>query len=296
MVPASAKAAVTTADPHLDEDLAEWLDRAVVRPELRLLGPIELRVDRPIPEAARGRVAYLTEVAAYLFCHSGGVTSTRLADVFGVQANTIHKRIQELREWLGVDPATGAQRLPEAKLSEPGTVRGIGNYTLTGILADLDLFRRLRVRGQARGADGIDDLIAALDLVTGAPFDQQRPNGYGWLATDAYDHHLTAGIVDVAHIVATSALAIGDGERAAWAATTAIQVAPFEDKPRLDYAAALETMGHGAEAQEYLDREVLNRSDDDFAPPDPTPRVGQVLSRRGRTLVRPSFRPGNDHQ
>jgi hypothetical protein len=222
-------------------------------------------------------------VAAYLFCHSDGVTSSRLADAFGVQANTIHKRIQELREWLGVDPSTGTQRLPEAKLSEPGAARGIGNYAVTGILADLDLFRRLRVRGQARGADGMDDLIAALALVTGPPFDQQRPNGYGWLASDAVDHHLTAGIVDVAHIVATSALAAGDGKRAAWAANTAIQVAPFEDKPRLDYAAALEAMGHNAEAQEYLDRAVLNRSDDDLAPPDPTPRVGQVVSRRGRT-------------
>jgi LysM repeat protein len=273
---------VLAADPQLDADLAEWFADAVVRPQLRLLGPIELRVDRPVPDVARGRVAYLTEVAAYLSCHPGGVTSSQLADVFNVQANTIHKRMQELRDWLGQDPATGSQRLPEAKLSEPGAARGVGNYVLTGTLCDIDLFRRLRVRGQARGADGIEDLIASLRLVAGPPFDQQRANGYGWLASDSTDHHLTAGIVDVAHIVATAALASGDAERAAWAASQAILVAPFEDKPRLDYVAALEAMGHRAEAQTYLEREVFNRSDDDLAPPDPTVRVSQVAAQQDR--------------
>jgi nucleoid-associated protein YgaU len=290
----SAQDAIRTADPHLDDDLGEWTRGEMVRPQLRLLGPIELRVDQPIPDVARGRIAYLTEVAAYLFCHPAGVTTTQLADVFRVQPSTIHKRIQELREWLGVDPSTGAARLPEAKLSETGTARGVGNYELTGVLGDLDLFRRLRVRGQSRGAEGLRDLIAALDLVTGPPFDQQRPHGYGWLASDATDHHLTAGIVDVAHIVATSALASGNGERAAWAASKATQVAPYEDKPRLDYAAALDAMGHHGEARGYLEREILDRSDDDLAPPDPTPRVEQVLASSAMGRRDPSQPPRSD--
>jgi hypothetical protein len=153
---------------------------------------------------------------------------------------------------------------------------------LSGILCDIDLFRRLRVRGQSRAANGIEDLTAALRLVAGPPFDQQRPHGYGWLAADSTDHHLTAGIVDVAHIVATAALTAGDAERAAWAARQANGVAPFEDKPRLDYAAALVALGRDAEAKAYLDREVFNRSDDDLAPPDPTVRVGQVAARLDR--------------
>jgi len=278
--PSDLEDKVRAADPHLEEDLAEWRSSKVARPQLRLLGPIELRVDRPVPAAAQRRVAYLTEVAAYLACHPGGVTSTHLGDVFGVQAITIHKRIQELRDWLGEDPTTGIQRLPEAKLSQPGTARGVGNYVLTDVLCDIDLFRRLRVRGQARGANGIEDLTAALGLVAGSPFDQQRPHGYGWLASDPTDHHLTAAIVDVAHIVATAALAAGETGRAAWAATQATSAAPYEDTPHLDYAAALEAMGHHVEAEAHLDREVFNRSDDDLAPPDPTARVTQVAARQ----------------
>jgi nucleoid-associated protein YgaU len=282
--PSDIEDTVRAADPHLESDLAEWRSGTVARPQLRLLGPIELRVDRPVPTAAQRRVAYLTEVAAYLACHPGGVTSTRLGDVFGVQATTIHKRIQELRDWLGEDPATGIQRLPEAKLSQPGTARGVGNYVLTDVLCDIDLFRRLRVRGQARGDGGIEDLTAALGLVAGPPFDQQRPHGYGWLASDPTDHHLTAAIVDVAHIVATAALAAGEAERAAWAATQATSAAPYEDTPHLDYAAALEAMGHHAEANAHLDREVFNRSDDDLAPPDPTARVTQVAARQQQRI------------
>jgi hypothetical protein len=82
------------------------------------------------------------------------------------------------RKWLGPNPATGRDHLPSQKGAQGAT------YRLEDVLLDADLFRRLRVRGQARGGrDGIRDLRAALDLVTGPPFDQRRPAGTpGWPA------------------------------------------------------------------------------------------------------------------
>ena len=85
---------------------------------------------------------------------------------------------------------------------------GIGIYALNGVLVDADLFKRLRLRGQTRGPDGITDLQAALNLVTGAPFDQLRPGGYEWLTEgNRLDHIYAEAIVDVAHTVTTAALA-----------------------------------------------------------------------------------------
>lgn len=114
---------------------------------------------------------------------------------------------------------------------------------MIGLLSDADLFKRLRVRGQARVQEGIDDLIAALHLVEGRPFDQLRTGGYGWVAETPLDQYLTAGVVDFAHIVATHALVSGDVDFGRWASETAIAAAPSEDKPRLDLAAVLVAQG-----------------------------------------------------
>jgi hypothetical protein len=70
------------------------------------------------------------------------------------------------------------------------------------VLVDAELFRRLRLRALARGPDGIADSKAALELVTGPPFDQRRPGGYEWLAETPLDHEYTVMVVDVARLVA----------------------------------------------------------------------------------------------
>ena len=58
------------------------------------------------------------------------------------------------------------------------------------------------------------DWWQALSLVRGAPFANQRPGGYGWLAGRPVDHEYTATIVDLAHAVATHHLAVGEPDRA----------------------------------------------------------------------------------
>jgi len=75
--------------------------------------------------------------------------------------------------------------------------------------------------------------------------------GYGWLAETPVDRYLTAGIVDVAHIVATHALAEEQPDLAMWVAERAIAAAPSEDKPRLDLVRAMKMLGRDQEAQTY---------------------------------------------
>lgn len=280
-IPAPTRSREPVHDPGLDQDLAAWHDPDTAHPRLRLLGPVELRATGERKTEVDRRCGYYTELVAYLATRDHGATPSQVAEVFGVQSNTLHSRIGILRRWLGADPATGSLYLPESTLSPAGKSRGVPVYEVVGLLCDADLFKRLRVRGQARGPAGIDDLIAALRLVEGTPFDQLRPGGYGWLADTPLDQYLTAGVVDVAHIIATHALAEGDADLALWASERAIAAAPFEDKPRLDLARALTAVGRIDEADDYLAAQVHNRSDDGGPPPDPSIRTAEVLQASG---------------
>ena len=279
-----ARERVLALDPTLDADLADWSDPNAPRPRLCLLGPVELRASGERTADVDRRCAYFTEIVAYLASQTHGATPDQVADTFHVQPNTIHSRIGTIRKWLGTDPSTGKPYLPESTLSPSAKRRGVSVYEIVGLLSDVDLFTRLRVRAQARGHDGIDDLTAALRLVAGRPFDQLRTGGYGWLAATPLDQYLTAGIVDVAHIVATHALSTENIELARWASEVAITAAPSEDKPRLDYAASLTASGHTDEANSYLTAEVHNRTDDHGPPPPPTGRTREVLD--ARTQIR----------
>ncbi len=280
-VPRAARSRALSLEASLDEDLAAWSDPASSRPRLRLLGPVELRAAGERKPDVDRRGAYYIELVAYLATRDHGATPQQVAEAFHVQTNTLHSRIAILRKWLGTDPVTGDWYLPESTLSPSGKARGVPVYEVVGLLCDAGLFKRLRLRGQARGPAGVEDLVAALRLVDGVPFDQLRPGGYGWLADAPHDQYLTAGVVDVAHIVATHALADGDGDLALWASERAIAAAPSEDKPRLDLARALSVLGRTAEADEYVAAQIHNRSDDGGPPPNPSIRMTEVLQALG---------------
>jgi len=273
-VPAQIRAEVQALDPGLDDDLAAWRDPESRRPRVQVMGPVDVAAWG----ARREEVANLggtIEFIVYLACQEHGVTPERAAVALGWSEATVHNRARDARRLLGERP-DGEPWLPEATKSRTARLRGVAAYELhPELLVAADLFRRLRLRGQARGADGMEDLVAALSLVTGRPFDRLRKRGYGWLVENPLDHHLCHAIVDVAHLIVGRALSTGDTRTARWACEIAIKAAPDEDKPRLDLAAVTAAEGSGS-VDDLLDEQIIDRVDEDL-----TARSEQVIDQRG---------------
>ncbi|MHA6513016.1 LysM peptidoglycan-binding domain-containing protein [Tessaracoccus sp. Z1128] len=277
-VPDKVRAAVERSDPDLDADLAAWA--AGTRPHLRLLGPIQARTGTTgKPTAVAKRKAFYTELLAFLALHPQGVTIDQVVDAFGSDATQMRVHLSKVRSWLGVDPTNGGNYLPDATKSPAGIARGMGIYQLVGVTADIDLFRRLRARGQARGPEGLSDLQAALELVTGEPFTGQRGRGWAWLADGVrIDQHMVCAVVDVAHTITIAALHAGDLALARTATETALLAAPYEDTPRLDLAAIFATEGDRQAAERILRDDVSNRADDGDAPDDLPERTAELVA------------------
>jgi nucleoid-associated protein YgaU len=277
-VPTRARAELENADPTLDADLDTWFAGDCDLPRLTLLGPVGARTRGDALAVAR-RKPYFTEMLAYLGTRPYGATPAQLADAFGIAVGRARTDIKAVRDWLGVNPRTGEKHLPDARESAAAKARGVGVYQVDDLLIDADLFRRLRVRGEARGADGITDLCRALTLVGGQPFDQLRTSGWSWLHEgDRLDQHMLCAVVDVAHMVTTSAIKCGDLGRARAAAELAALAAPHEEIPRLDLAAVAVAEGHEREAERVLREDVCDRSDDGQAPMELSERTESIIA------------------
>lgn len=274
-----AEARVAEQDPELEEDLARWEAQAIAVPKLRLLGPVSARTPGD-PKKIAHRRPYYVELLAFLVLHPGGVTALDLAQQLGIQPERARNDLSALRAWLGRDPVTGRPYLPNARQTHESGVPA--TYAVHDVLSDIDLFRRLRTRGQSRGAAGIDDLKTALSLVTGEPFSDLRPSGWGWLLEgDRLDHIMACSIVDTAHIVTTHGLALGDLDLARFSAETAYRAAPYDETSRLDLIAVANAAGDTADADRQLIEGVLNRSDDDLGPIDLPDRTAAIIRQRG---------------
>jgi hypothetical protein len=276
-VPETVRERIEKSDTDLDVDLADWYDDTTTRPRVTVLGPIHVRAQGDLPQG-RPRLAWHTEVVTYLATRPRGAT----VEAFGtamwpddpgiVERPKLRNSIYVARKWLGADPTTGQEYLPST------TRTGGGTYRIIGGLLDAELFRRLRLRGVTRGANGIPDLRAALDLVTGPPFDRQRPGGYGWLVDPALNHEYLAAIADVAHLLATHHLAAGEPTLAQAAAQVALGAGSSEDTVLLDLVAASDAMGNTAEADAYQKRIMTNH--DAEVQEDLPPRTAAILRRR----------------
>lgn len=151
-----------------------------------------------------------------------------------------------------------------------------------GLLVDVDLFRRLRARGQARGADGINDLKLALKLVAGKPFSKLRKDGWTWLFEGDRVHEIAEHmIVDTAHIVAVAAQAEDDLDTARWASEIACEAAPYDEICRLDLVKVATAQGHLELAERMLNHDVFNRTDDYLPPIDLPKRTRGVVENEG---------------
>ena len=276
-VPDDVRERIETSDTDLDVDLADWYDDTTTRPRITVLGPIQVRAQGELP-AGRPRLAWHTEVVTYLATRPRGATVEEFGTALWPDEPDVANKpklrnsIYVARKWLGTDPNTGQDHLPS------NTRSGGGAYRVVGGLLDWELFRRLRLRGVARGEHGIPDLRAALNLVTGAPFDRQRPGGYGWLVDPALDHEITATISDTAHLVATHHLAAGEPALAASAAEVALLAGSTADAILLDLVDASDAVGNTAEGDSYVKRIMANH--DAEVEEDLPPRTAAILRRR----------------
>ncbi|GAW48028.1 MULTISPECIES: LysM peptidoglycan-binding domain-containing protein [unclassified Nocardioides] len=269
-VPEEVRAELADLDPTLDQDLADWLDHTSPRPKVHLLGPVEVTAlhggDPAAIDNAKGTVSFI----AYLAWLEKGVTGERAAAECGwTSVKTVQNRGTNARFLLGKQP-DGSDWLPDAAMSS-GAQRGTSpTYELLkgpgGVLNSADLFVRLRHRAQRRGDAGCqEDLVRALSLVTGAPFEGATEHRFKWLTkTGRPDDILAGAIHEVAHTLATRAVAEGRIDLVRLACETARRANPNADISWLDQAAATEAEAGRDAASELVREHVVDRYDEDL--------------------------------
>lgn len=190
------------------------INPATAHPQVLLIGPAELRGGNgPAPSRSRQQ---LVELCAWLLEHPGS-TATAMAAGLAIAEGTRRSNLSRLRNWLGEAP-DGRPYLPDAYS---------GRILLhPGVSSDWD---RLLVLLRP-GIDRVDDstLIAALELVRGAPLADAAPGQWRWaeeLRTD-----ISSALRDVGVVLAERALTRGNIDLARWAAARALVVAPEDEQ------------------------------------------------------------------
>ena len=270
-VPEEVRKQLADLDATLDQDLADWYDESSPRPKVHLLGPVEVTAlnggDPVAVDNLRGTLSFI----AYLAWLERGVTGERAAaDCGWASVKTVQNRGTNARFLLGKRP-DGSDWLPDAGLSA-GALRGTTpTYDLAkgigGVLNTADLFVRLKHRAECRGDAGgcEEDLVKALALVTGTPFEGATEQRFKWLMrTGRPDDILAGAIHDAAHTLATRAVTQGRTDLVRLACEAARRANPNADISWLDQAAATEAESGRATAGELVRERVLDRFDEDL--------------------------------
>ena len=239
-VPLATSAAIAAADPTLDADLADWHDSACLRPKLRILGPVAVELaDGGEPAVVGASKGSFVELLAFLATRTRGATTQQVADAMRIDPSRVRNTVNRLRDWLGEHPDSKQPYVPLMSRTHATKTSGVRAYELQGVLVDADLFRRLRLRGQAKGPAGLDDLRTALALVTGEPLTGFKDNRGNWVYDgERVDQQYVVAIADVAHIVATAEHQASNHLAAREAALIALKADPYGETARLDYQAA----------------------------------------------------------
>lgn len=204
-------------DPTLEQDLADWADPSCTRPRVKILGPVSMWAAGPMDKVA-DKMPTIYAVLGYVALHPEGVIASQIAAMAGVETTNVRSRLADVRDWLGNQP-DGTPWLPLGQGGRPSAKRPPHRFRIEGCLVDSDLFLRLKARAYRRGADGLEDFVAALRLVRGRPFTLPTPDARWMWATEG-EHRgalLTTAIVDVAQVVIACAL-LNDDLDLAWEA------------------------------------------------------------------------------
>ncbi|PFG18320.1 LysM domain-containing protein [Propionicimonas paludicola] len=182
-------------------------------PRLLLIGPTDLVGARgEQPTRARQQ---LIELCAWILEHPRS-TATQMAAGLGIAEGTRRSNLSRLRSWLGTSPE-GQAYLPEAY---------VGRIELhPGVSSDWHQLQTLLAAGLDRLPD--TSLVAALELVRGAPLADAAPGQWHWaeeLRTD-----IASALRDTALVLTERALARRDFDQARWAAARALSVAPADE-------------------------------------------------------------------
>lgn len=200
-------------------------------PIVKLLGPVEIDGTAGVTPESRYR-RQTTELITLLALHPEGTSTDELTRALWPTSTpekalgTRRSAVSRARRWLGAD-ADGELYLPRF-WSKDADADGevVSEYRLRGVPTDWHVV--LELIGDDIAAAPTENLLAALDMVRGRPFEDAKATRYVWAENLAQE--IMATIVDVAHEVAARALANGDAATARRAAEAGRRVDPADER------------------------------------------------------------------
>jgi hypothetical protein len=178
-------------------------------PVVRVLGSVELAGTTGV-ELPSTHQRQATELIAFLAFNPGSRGSDISKALWPSREPNLATRrsaVSRARRWLGTD-TNGFEYLPRYWSADDGGQADLesAGYRLRGVRTDWHTFCDLV--GPDLTQAPTSDLLAALDLVRGRPFEGVPLRKYVW--AEQLMHTISSGVVDVSHEVARRALLAGD--------------------------------------------------------------------------------------